>query len=168
MTSFINNPHQKFELNLLPPFFCSYYFASVYIKNFDKIIGVKKSITIMQMVSWFWITPPIKFTDLKFVSHAWQLKASFLFPEQSFVGSIYANPLQLLSSVSNVVRHRNGFFLLFRAEYSDNFLRVLRVLQKSIFEERQRKIAARSQDREKTLIIELRGKLMRSRPSRPN
>lgn len=29
----------------------SYYFASIYIKDFDKIIGIKKSITIMQMVS---------------------------------------------------------------------------------------------------------------------
>lgn len=29
----------------------SYYFASIYIKDFDKIISVKKSITIMQMVS---------------------------------------------------------------------------------------------------------------------
>jgi len=28
----------------------SYYFASIYIKDFDKIIGIKKSITIMQMV----------------------------------------------------------------------------------------------------------------------
>lgn len=29
----------------------SYYFASIYMKNLDKFISVKKSITIMQMVS---------------------------------------------------------------------------------------------------------------------
>lgn len=29
----------------------SYYFASLFIKDFDKIISIKKSITIMQMVS---------------------------------------------------------------------------------------------------------------------
>lgn len=79
----------------------------------------------------------------------------FYFPAQSFLGSIYTHPLQLLSSVSNGVRHRDGFFLLLRAEYFDNFLRVLRVLQESIFEEGQRKVAARSQDRKKTVIIVL-------------
>jgi GNS1/SUR4 family len=29
----------------------SYYFASIYIKDIDKVLSVKKAITIMQMVS---------------------------------------------------------------------------------------------------------------------
>lgn len=41
----------------------SYYFASIYIKDFDKIISIKKSITIIQMVSTVWFPFVVSFVD---------------------------------------------------------------------------------------------------------
>lgn len=98
----------------------SYYFASIYIKDFDKVIAYKKSITIMQMVSdmlelpaWihkiigrkFWTRKPTHFS-----LHNKPLKAVLDATLASlFSGAIYADSFQFNSGLEHGMWSGNNF-----------------------------------------------------------